>query len=106
MEGLRPVNDYKFLLQNAEQNNLKMQHMATTFTITVTLLEEFQHRVMNENKPLAMPHIELLTKLKPARRDSLAGRHEKIATSLPRHLFGVALEFDTNITSWVEGEIS
>lgn len=61
---------------------------------------------MTENKSLILVRVELVNISKQAPHGNPPARHEKISTSLLIHVFGLSVQVDSNVPSWVKQEVN
>lgn len=71
--------------------------MKTAPTCTIMCFEQFDHKLMRENKSLPIVHSELLEEFKQAPHDTTFAIHKIIAITSSKHLFSPAGEKDMNL---------
>lgn len=80
--------------------------MITTLNSIFICLQQSAQKLITENKSLIVINTELVNQSKHAPYGIPLDRNEKIATSLPRPLLGLAVEVNNNVSSWIEGNVS
>lgn len=80
--------------------------MIAALTCPVICWQPSEHKLMEENKSLILDGAKLVNKSKQAPHCTVTARHEIVAPSITVHLLSLAIQLESNVSSWVQQELN
>lgn len=85
-----------------QSTTFSKRKMVIALTSPVPCSQEYERKLMEDNKPLTMLNEDILSKSNEVPFGFLPAQYEECATSLQRYLFVPALQVVTNIRSFIK----